>query len=197
MIIEIIGEELLDEETHYYINPTGRFVIGGPAGDCGLTGRKITADTYGAMARHGGGAFSGKDPSKVDRSATYAARHVAKNIVAAGLAKRCEVQISYAIGVACPLSIKVDTYGTSKESEGLLAAIIPKVFDLSPSGIIRRLDLRRPIYSKTSWGGHFGRELDEFTWERRDKVDDLLKAVEEEKKKRNLELAKMKACKQN
>lgn len=156
---------LLDDKTRYYINPTGRFVLGGPAADCGLTGRKIIVDTYGGRGHHGGGAFSGKDPTKVDRSASYAARYVAKNIVAAKLARVCEVQISYAIGVIQPISIKVDTFGTGTVSERELEKIIPKVFDLTPHGIITTLNLRRPIYKKTAFGGHFGREEADFTWE--------------------------------
>lgn len=167
----------IDKKTLFYINPTGRFVIGGPVGDCGLTGRKIIVDTYGGMGRHGGGAFSGKDPSKVDRSACYAARYVAKNIVAAKLAKRCEIQISYAIGVPYPISIKVDTFGTATVKEDLLNHYIPLIFDLSPKGIIEMLDLRRPIYKQTAFGGHFGRQEEDFTWERTDRVNLLLEAV--------------------
>lgn len=170
----------IDENTLFYVNPTGRFVIGGPVGDCGLTGRKIIVDTYGGMGRHGGGAFSGKDPTKVDRSASYAARYVAKNIVAAKLAKRCEVQVSYAIGVPYPISIKVDTFGTSSVSEALLSHIIPMIFDLSPKGIIEMLDLRRPIYKKTAFGGHFGRNEGEFTWEKTDRVHALREALKQE-----------------
>lgn len=170
---------MIDDKTLFYINPTGRFVIGGPVGDCGLTGRKIIVDTYGGMGRHGGGAFSGKDPSKVDRSACYAARYAAKNIVAAKLAKRCEVQVSYAIGVPYPISIKVDTFGTGKVSEDHLASVLPKVFPLSPRGIIESLDLRRPIYRKTAFGGHFGRDEKEFTWERTDRVQALLDALKQ------------------
>lgn len=173
-------KHLVNEETLFYINPTGRFVIGGPMGDCGLTGRKIIVDSYGGMGRHGGGAFSGKDPTKVDRSACYAARYAAKNIVAAKLARRCEVQVSYAIGVPYPISIKVDTFGTGKVSENLLSYVIPLVFPLSPRGIIEMLDLRRPIYQKTAFGGHFGRTEPEFTWERTDRVDALLDAVKQE-----------------
>lgn len=160
-------------DAEIFINPTGRFVIGGPMGDTGLTGRKIIVDSYGGMGRHGGGAFSGKDCTKVDRSATYAARWVAKNVVAAGLADRCEVQIAYAIGVAEPLSIMVETFGTEKVENGAIEDAVRKVFDLRPAAIIRELDLRRPIYRLTSNYGHFGRELPEFTWERRDKVDEL------------------------
>jgi S-adenosylmethionine synthetase len=166
---------LLDANTKYFINPTGRFVIGGPAGDTGLTGRKIIVDSYGGMGRHGGGAFSGKDPSKVDRSAAYMARYVAKNVVAADLAERCEVQLAYAIGVPFPVSIRVETFGTSKAPEDKIAAAVAKVFDLSPAGIIRSLDLKRPIYQKTAAYGHFGR--DAFSWEKTDKVEELKKAL--------------------
>ncbi|MCL2270985.1 MAG: methionine adenosyltransferase [Treponema sp.] len=166
---------LLDKKTKYYINPTGRFVVGGPFGDTGLTGRKIIVDTYGGMGRHGGGAFSGKDPTKVDRSAAYAARYVAKNIVAAKLAARCEIQLAYAIGVPFPVSVMVDTFGTAKVEEKRIEAVINKVFDLSPAGIIKALDLRRPIYLKTASYGHFGRN--EFPWEKTDKVEDLIKAI--------------------
>jgi len=173
MIQESLPQELLDKETLYYINPTGRFVIGGPAGDCGLTGRKTIVDSYGGRGHHGGGAFSGKDPTKVDRSASYAARWVAKNIVAAELAKACEVQISYAIGVSHPLSIKVDTFGTGRVDERELEKAIPHVFNLSPGGIIHELDLCRPIYRKTAFGGHFGREDADFTWEQTNKVSEL------------------------
>ena len=169
----IIPAELLDENTKYVINPTGRFVIGGPVGDSGLTGRKIIVDTYGGMARHGGGAFSGKDCTKVDRSAAYAARYVAKNIVAAGLADRCEIQLSYAIGVAQPTSIMVDTFGTSKLREDQLVEMIRKHFDLRPAGIIKMLDLRRPIYKQTAAYGHFGRDDLDLPWEKLDKVDEL------------------------
>jgi S-adenosylmethionine synthetase len=168
---------LLDQRTRFYVNPTGRFVIGGPHGDCGLTGRKIIVDTYGGMGRHGGGAFSGKDPSKVDRSAAYAARWVAKNIVKAGLARRCELQLSYAIGVADPLSIRVMTQGTSVIPESAIEQLVRNHFDLRPKGIITALDLLRPIYRKTASGGHFGRDLPEFTWERTDRADALRKAA--------------------
>lgn len=177
VVKKIIPPEMLDEKTKYYINPTGRFVTGGPAGDCGLTGRKIIVDTYGGMARHGGGAFSGKDPSKVDRSAAYAARHVAKNVVAAGLADKCEIQLAYAIGVAQPVSILVDTFGTGKIAEDKIVELIKKNFQLSPSGIIRELDLLRPIYKKTAAYGHFGRKDVEFPWEKLDKVEALKVAV--------------------
>lgn len=177
VVKKIIPAKMLDDKTKYYINPTGRFVIGGPAGDCGLTGRKIIVDTYGGMARHGGGAFSGKDPSKVDRSAAYAARHVAKNVVAAGLADKCEIQLAYAIGVAQPVSILVDTFGTGKIAEDKIVELIKKNFQLSPSGIIRELDLLRPIYKKTAAYGHFGRKDVEFPWEKLDKVEALKVAV--------------------
>ena len=171
----VLPVELLDENTKYFINPTGRFVIGGPNGDSGLTGRKIIVDTYGGYARHGGGAFSGKDCTKVDRSAAYAARYVAKNIVAAGLADKCEIQLSYAIGVAHPTSIMVDTFGTGKLSGEKLVAIIRENFDLRPAGIIKMLDLRRPIYKQTSAYGHFGRNDLNLPWEKLDRVDDLKK----------------------
>ncbi len=177
VVTALVPRGFVDADTLFYVNPTGRFVVGGPDGDCGLTGRKIIVDTYGGMGRHGGGAFSGKDPTKVDRSASYAARYVAKNIVAAQLAKRCEVQISYAIGVPHPISIKVDTFGTSKVSETLLAKVIPLVFNLSPKGMIEMLGLRRPIYKKTAFGGHFGRSDRDFTWENTDKVPALLEAI--------------------
>ena len=170
---EILPAEMVDENTKFFINPTGRFVIGGPHGDSGLTGRKIIVDTYGGMARHGGGAFSGKDCTKVDRSAAYAARYVAKNIVAAGLADRCEIQLSYAIGVAQPTSIMVDTFGTSKLREDQLVEMIRKHFDLRPAGIIKMLDLRRPIYKQTAAYGHFGRNDLNLPWEKLDKVDEL------------------------
>ena len=170
---EILPAEMVDENTKFFINPTGRFVIGGPHGDSGLTGRKIIVDTYGGMARHGGGAFSGKDCTKVDRSAAYAARYVAKNIVAAGLADRCEIQLSYAIGVAQPTSIMVDTFGTSKLREDQLVEMIRKHFDLRPAGIIKMLDLRRPIYKQTAAYGHFGRDDLDLPWEKLDKGDEL------------------------
>jgi len=173
LVVSLTPEGMIDKETLFFINPTGRFVIGGPAADCGLTGRKPIVDTYGGMGRHGGGAFSGKDPSKVDRCGAYAARYVAKNIVAAGLAKRCEVQVSYAIGVAQPISIKVDTFHTATVSEETIAAAIPKVFDLTPKGIITMLDLKRPIYRETAYGGHFGREEPNFTWEKTDRIEEL------------------------
>ncbi len=172
----VLPKELLDEHTRYFINPTGRFVIGGPQGDSGLTGRKIIVDTYGGMARHGGGAFSGKDPTKVDRSASYALRYAAKNVVAAGLAKRIEIQISYAIGVARPVSLTVDTFGTGTVSDEEIVRKITKVFDFRPAGIIKMLDLRRPIYKKTAAYGHFGRTDVDLPWERLDKVDELRKA---------------------
>lgn len=165
IIKPVLPEKWLSADTKYHINPTGRFVIGGPAGDCGLTGRKIIVDTYGGMARHGGGAFSGKDPSKVDRSAAYAARYVAKNIVAAGLADRCEIQVSYAIGVAEPTSVMVQTFGTNKISEGRISTLVREHFDLRPYGILQMLDLLRPIYRKTAVYGHFGRSDADFTWE--------------------------------
>lgn len=170
---KILPQNMVDEKTKFYINPTGRFVIGGPHGDSGLTGRKIIVDTYGGMARHGGGAFSGKDCTKVDRSAAYAARYVAKNIVAAGLAKKCEIQLSYAIGVAKPTSIMVDTFGTGELSESELVDIIRKEFDLTPEGIIEMLDLRKPIFKKTAAYGHFGRAEENFSWEKVDKVEVL------------------------
>ena len=177
IIAPILPEEWLHEGTQYHINPTGQFIIGGPVGDCGLTGRKIIVDTYGGMAHHGGGAFSGKDPTKVDRSAAYAGRYVAKNIVAAGLADRCEIQISYAIGVSEPTSISLDTYGTGKLSEDEISNLVREHFDLRPSGLIEMLDLRRPIYQATAAYGHFGREEENFTWENTDKVALLKKAL--------------------
>jgi S-adenosylmethionine synthetase len=169
----VLPTKWIDKRTKYHINPTGRFVVGGPVGDCGLTGRKIIVDTYGGYARHGGGAFSGKDPSKVDRSAAYAARYVAKNLVAAGLAERCEVQVSYAIGVAEPTSIMVETFGTSRLSRDRLTQLVRKHFDLTPYGLREMLDLCRPIYQKTAAYGHFGRTESEFTWERTDKAQEL------------------------
>lgn len=175
IIKPILPEKWLTSKTQYLINPTGRFVIGGPMGDCGLTGRKIIVDTYGGMARHGGGAFSGKDPSKVDRSAAYAGRYVAKNIVAAGLAERCEIQVSYAIGVAEPTSINIETFGTGKVADSLLTSIVRDVFDLRPYGLIKMLDLEKPIYQATAAYGHFGRE--EFPWEATDKVEALKASV--------------------
>jgi S-adenosylmethionine synthetase len=180
-IIELIvkplfnGTNLLDEKTKFFINPTGRFVIGGPAGDTGLTGRKIIVDTYGGMGRHGGGAFSGKDPSKVDRSAAYMARYVAKNVVAAGLAERCEIQLAYAIGVPFPVSVMVDSFGTGTVPDSQISKAIVETFDLTPGGIIKTLDLRNPIYRKTASYGHFGRF--EFSWERTDKTEALKTAL--------------------
>jgi S-adenosylmethionine synthetase len=177
-IIEaVLPSEWLSDDTKYHINPTGQFIIGGPMGDCGLTGRKIIVDTYGGMARHGGGAFSGKDPSKVDRSAAYAGRYVAKNIVAAGLADRCEIQVSYAIGVAEPTSISIDTFGTAKVGEDAIIDLVRTHFDLRPKGLINMLDLKRPIYRPTAAYGHFGREQADFTWERTDKADALRAAA--------------------
>jgi S-adenosylmethionine synthetase len=177
VVKKIIPAKFLDSKTIYHINPTGRFVVGGPHGDSGLTGRKIIVDSYGGYSAHGGGAFSGKDPSKVDRSAAYAARWVAKNIVAAGLATHCEIQVSYAIGVAKPLSVHVDTFGTGKISDDKICDVIMKVFDLSPSGIIKALDLKRPIYRETARNGHFGREFPNFTWEKINMVDAVKKAA--------------------
>jgi len=175
VVNEVIPADLLDENTKYFINPTGRFVIGGPMGDCGLTGRKIIVDTYGGQGSHGGGAFSGKDPSKVDRSASYMARYVAKNIVAAGLADKCEVQLAYAIGVAEPVSVMINTFGTGKIPSNDIARVVREEFDMRPRGIVETLDLLRPIYRKTAAYGHFGRELPEFTWERTDRVASLQK----------------------
>ena len=177
VIKPVLPQEWLHADTKYHINPTGQFIIGGPMGDCGLTGRKIIVDTYGGMARHGGGAFSGKDPSKVDRSAAYAGRYVAKNIVAAGLADRCEIQVSYAIGVAEPTSISVNTYGTGKLSDDEIVALVREHFDLRPQGLIEMLNLKRPIYRATAAYGHFGRKEDSFTWEKTDKADALKAAL--------------------
>lgn len=174
VIRQVIPSNLLSNKTKYYINPTGRFVIGGPAGDSGLTGRKIIVDTYGGYSRHGGGSFSGKDPTKVDRSATYAARHAARNVVAAGLAKRCEVELAYAIGVAKPVSFVTNTFGTGVLEDGLLSQIVAEIFDMRPASIIKNLNLRRPIYRKTASYGHFGRKDIELPWENLDKVEDLL-----------------------
>ncbi|XRY30834.1 MAG: methionine adenosyltransferase [Buchnera aphidicola (Tetraneura akinire)] len=176
IIFSVIPKEWINKNTKFYINPTGRFVVGGPLGDCGLTGRKIIVDTYGGMARHGGGAFSGKDPSKIDRSAAYAARYIAKNIVAAGIAEKCEIQLSYAIGVSNPISIMVDTFGTGKMSNENLIKLIKKIFDLRPYGIIKMLDLLNPIYLETSVYGHFGRI--QFTWEKTDKIENIKKVSE-------------------
>lgn len=173
VILPVVPKELMDEATKIYVNPTGRFVIGGPHGDSGLTGRKIIVDTYGGYSRHGGGAFSGKDPTKVDRSASYAARYAAKNLVAAGLADKCEIQLAYAIGVAKPVSIMVDTFGTGKLPDEELARIVAEHFDFRPAAIIKELDLRRPIYRKTAAYGHFGRKDESFPWERLDKVEEL------------------------
>ena len=177
VILPVIPKELLTDKTRYFINPTGRFVIGGPAGDTGLTGRKIIVDTYGGSAPHGGGCFSGKDPTKVDRSAAYAARYAAKNVVAAGLADRCQIQLAYAIGVAEPVSVLVDTFGTGKLDDGKLAEIVNKVFDFRPAAIIRKLDLRRPIYRQTAAYGHFGRTDIDLPWEREDMTEALKAAV--------------------
>ena len=177
LIKAVVPAEYLSAKTRYFINPTGRFVVGGPHGDAGLTGRKIIVDTYGGMGRHGGGAFSGKDPSKVDRSAAYMARYMAKNVVASGLARRCEVQVAYVIGFHEPVSVKVDTFGTGKIPEPQIAAMLREHFDLRPAGIIKSLDLLRPIYRKTAAYGHFGRNLPEFTWERTDKAEGLKKSA--------------------
>ncbi len=177
IILKVLPREWVHSDTKFFVNPTGQFVIGGPVGDCGLTGRKIIVDTYGGMARHGGGCFSGKDPTKVDRSAAYMGRYVAKNIVAAGLAERCEIQVSYAIGVAEPTSISIETFGTGKIAESRLVEIVREHFDLRPRGLIEALDLLRPIYRKTAAYGHFGRSEPEFTWERTDKADQLREAA--------------------
>jgi S-adenosylmethionine synthetase len=177
VIDAVVDPAMLDDKTKYYINPTGRFVVGGPQGDSGLTGRKIIVDTYGGMARHGGGAFSGKDPTKVDRSAAYAARYVAKNIVAAGLADKCEIQLAYAIGIARPVSVLVDTFDTGKLPDDEIAALVQEHFDLRPAGIIKTLDLRRPIYRQTAAYGHMGRTDIDLPWERTDKAEALRKAA--------------------
>jgi S-adenosylmethionine synthetase len=177
IIKPVLPANWLSAQTKYFINPTGNFVIGGPVGDCGLTGRKIIVDTYGGMARHGGGAFSGKDPSKVDRSAAYAGRYVAKNIVAAGLADRCEIQVSYAIGVAEPTSISINTFGTGKLSDDAIEALVREHFDLRPKGLISMLDLKKPIYLPTASYGHFGRTEDSFSWEKTDRAEQLAAAL--------------------
>lgn len=181
VILPVLPEEMVDEQLKIYVNPTGRFVIGGPQGDAGVTGRKIIVDTYGGMGRHGGGAFSGKDPTKVDRSAAYAARWVAKNIVAAGLAQRCEIQVAYAIGMACPLSVNVETFGTGAISDVQIARLIDEIFDLRPGAIIRDLDLRRPIFRQTAAYGHFGRDDLDLPWERTDRAEMLRQAAGLEK----------------
>jgi S-adenosylmethionine synthetase len=177
VIKPVLPQNWISAETKIFINPTGQFIIGGPVGDCGLTGRKIIVDTYGGMARHGGGAFSGKDPSKVDRSAAYAGRYVAKNIVAAGLAQRCEIQVSYAIGVAEPTSISLDTFGTGKLSDDKIVQLVREHFDLRPSGLIEMLDLKRPIYQTTAAYGHFGRTEETFSWEKTDRAELLAQAL--------------------
>jgi S-adenosylmethionine synthetase len=177
IIKPVLPAEWLNRDTRFYINPTGRFVIGGPVGDCGLTGRKIIVDTYGGMARHGGGAFSGKDPSKVDRSAAYMGRYVAKNIVAAGLADKAEIQVSYAIGVAEPTSITVDTFGTGKIADDQITTLVREFFDLRPGALVKHLDLLRPIFAATAAYGHFGREEADFTWEKTDKASALREAA--------------------
>lgn len=182
LVQEISPRGFVDDKTLFYINPTGIFTKGGPSIDCGLTGRKIIVDTYGGMGRHGGGSFSGKDPSKVDRSASYAARYIAKNIVAAKLARRCEVQLSYAIGVPYPLSLNVETFGTGSVKDELLNSVVPKVFNLTPKGIINMLNLKRPIYLQTSFEGHFGKEGKDFTWEKTERIEALLKEIEKIKK---------------
>ncbi|TET77278.1 MAG: methionine adenosyltransferase [Candidatus Cloacimonadota bacterium] len=173
----IVPEEMIDSKTKFFVNPTGRFVVGGPQGDTGITGRKIMVDTYGGLGRHGGGCFSGKDPSKVDRSASYIARYIAKNIVAAGIAKKCELQLSYAIGKAEPVSVSVDTFGTGKVSDSKITKVVRNLFDLTPNGIITKLELRRPIYRRTACYGHFGRIEEGFSWEKTDKVDELKRAL--------------------